>query len=92
MKEAYVNSYHRCAKCASDHMLDGAFFADPGGQRVVVGVDRHPDFGALARSASTQVHASVCGSCGFVELYANQPTELYEVYCNAAWARESRAR
>ena len=72
-------------------MMDGAFLADPSGQRVVVGVDRHPDFGPLARTASTRVHASVCGSCGFVELYANQPTELYEAYGTAARAREPRA-
>jgi predicted nucleic-acid-binding Zn-ribbon protein len=78
-----VSSYHRCSKCTSNHMMDGAFFADSSDQRIVVGVDRHPDVGPLARSASTQVHASVCGSCGYVELYANQPTELYEVYCAA---------
>ena len=65
-------------------MMDGAFFADSGGQRIVVGLDRHPKGGPLGRTASTQVHARVCGSCGFVELYANQPAELYEVYCQAA--------
>lgn len=73
-------------------MMDGAFFADPSGQRVVVGIDRHPRHGPLARSASTQVHARLCGSCGFVELYANQPAELYEAYCEAGRAKESRAR
>ena len=87
-----MSSYHRCSRCESQNMMGGAFFADPGGLRIVVGVDRHPEFGPLARTASTQVHASVCGSCGFVELYANQPTELYEVYCDAARSRESRAR
>ncbi len=75
--------------------MDGAFFADPAGQRVVVGIDRHPRLGPLARSASTQVHARLCGSCGFVELYANQPAELWEVYCEAGRAggpvREPRA-
>jgi len=86
-----VSSYHHCSKCASDQMMDGAFFADPSGQRVVVGIDRHPRHGPLARSASTQVHARLCGSCGFVELYANQPAELYEAYCEAGRAKESRA-
>ncbi|HIN51740.1 MAG: hypothetical protein MK486_01760 [Gemmatimonadetes bacterium] len=86
-----MSSYHHCSKCASDQMMDGAYFADPGGQRVVVGIDRHPHVGPLARSASTQVHARLCGSCGFVELYANQPAELYEAYCNAGRATEPRA-
>lgn len=86
-----MSSYHHCSKCASDQMMDGAFFADPSGQRVVVGIDRHPRHGPLARSASTQVHARLCGSCGFVELYANQPAELYEAYCEAGRAKESRA-
>lgn len=86
-----MSSYHHCSKCASDQMMDGAFFADPSGQRVVVGIDRHPRFGRLARSASTQVHARLCGSCGFVELYANQPAELYEAYCEAGRAKEPRA-
>jgi hypothetical protein len=70
-------------------MMDGAFFADSSGQRIVVGIDRHPDVGPLARSASTQVHASVCGSCGYLELYANQPAELYEVYCAAERTKDS---
>lgn len=86
-----MSSYHHCSKCASDQMMDGAFFADPSGQRVVVGIDRHPRHGPLARSASTQVHARLCGSCGFVELYANQPSELYEAYCEAGRAKEPRA-
>ncbi len=65
-------SYHRCSKCASDQVMDGAFVADAQGPRVVVGVSRHPDHGALETTVSTQVHASVCGSCGYVELYANR--------------------
>lgn len=71
---------HRCPKCASNHMADGAYVADAKGPRVVVGVDRHPDRGALPQPMSTRIHASVCGSCGFVELYADQPAELWAAY------------
>lgn len=73
-------SYHRCPKCASRSMVDGAWVAPAQGTRVVVGVDRHPDRGPLPRPMSTRVHASVCGQCGYVELYANKPGELYEAY------------
>ena len=47
---------------------------------MVVGVTHHPAHGPLDTTVSTQVHASVCGSCGYVELWANRPTELWDVY------------
>jgi hypothetical protein len=50
---------------------------------MVIGVERHPDRGPLAKPVSTQIHASVCGACGFIELYANKPAELYEAYHEA---------
>jgi hypothetical protein len=61
-------------------MIDGAYIADADGSRIIAGVERHPDKGRLTRTVSTQVHVSVCGSCGYVELWANQPAELYEAY------------
>lgn len=84
-------SYHRCPKCASNQVMDGAFVADAQGPRVVVGVSRHPDHGALETTVSTQVHASVCGSCGYVELWANRPGELWDVYHAAELRARSRA-
>ena len=78
-----MSSYHRCAKCNSDQMIDGAYLASAEGSRIIAGVERHPDRGRLTRSVSTQVHVSVCGSCGYVELWANQPGELYEAYQRA---------
>ena len=82
-----MSAYHRCPKCSSDQMMDGAYLADATSTRVVVGVERHPDHGPLERQASTQVHASVCGQCGFVELYADQPAELHDAYRRAARTR-----
>ena len=79
-----MSSYHRCSKCNSDHMIDGAYVADAQGPRVVVGVERHPDKGRLTHVVSTQIHASLCGSCGFIEFYANRPGELYDAYHSVA--------
>lgn len=79
-----MSSYHRCSKCNSDHMIDGAYIADDHGPRVVVGVERHPDKGHLTRMVSTEVHGCICGSCGFVELYANRPVDLYDAYQHVA--------
>lgn len=75
-----MSTYHRCTKCNSDLMMDGAYVAGAQGPRVVVGVERHPDRGRLTRAVSTQIHASVCGSCGYVELWANRPAELWDAY------------
>jgi hypothetical protein len=61
-------------------MIDGAYVSAADGPRVVVGADRHPDHGPLVRPMSTRVHAAVCGACGYVELYANKPAELYDAY------------
>ncbi len=78
-----MSSYHRCPKCASDHMIDGAYLADAEGTHIVVGVEHHPERGRLPQPAGTGVHVSVCGSCGYVELYANRPDEIYEAYARA---------
>ena len=78
-----MSGYHRCAKCTSDQMIEAAYVADAQGNRIVVGVDQHPDHGALDRAVSTQIRAWVCGVCGFVELYANQPAELNDMYRRA---------
>jgi len=59
-------------------MIDGVYVADAQANRIVVGVENHPDRGRVTRTISTQIHASVCGSCGFVELWANRPDELYD--------------
>jgi len=64
-------------------MIDGAHLSEAEGSRLVVGVDWHPDHGRVPKPASTRVHASVCGACGFVELYANKPGELMDAYRRA---------
>jgi predicted nucleic-acid-binding Zn-ribbon protein len=87
-----MSAYHRCPKCNSDQMIDGGYVAGALGPRVVVGVDFHPDRGRLAHTASTLIHASVCGSCGFVELYANRPDELYAAYQQAERANRPAPR
>jgi hypothetical protein len=64
-------------------MIDGAYVSGAEASGIVVGVDHHPDHGPLDRPVSTRIHACVCGSCGFVEFYANKPVELYDAYRRA---------
>jgi hypothetical protein len=73
-------------------MIDGAYIADAQGSRIVTGVERHPERGRITHTVSTQVHVSVCGSCGYVELWANQPGELYEAYQRAERRAEAAPR
>ena len=82
-----MSGFDRCGKCASDQIIHGAYLESTRESRIVVGTRLHPDHGPLERSVSTRVYACVCGSCGFVELYANQPRELYDVYQKASHRR-----
>ena len=41
----------------------------------------------LDRDALFELHARVCGACGYTELYAERPEELYDIVCEAEEAR-----
>ena len=75
-----MTSYHRCIKCNSDRMMDGVYIVDAQGVRVVVSAERQPDPGGVPDPVSTLVHACVCASCGYVELWANRPHEVWDAY------------
>lgn len=75
---------HRCPKCASDRMIEGAYVAGAQGARASVGVERRADRDRTSRSVSTPLRASICGSCGFVELYADKPEKLHEAYVQSS--------
>ncbi len=87
-----MTSYHRCHRCNSDKMMDGVYIVDAQGVRVVVSAERQPDPGGVSHPVSTLVHACVCGSCGFVELWANRPNELWEAYLRSEQTKGSVPR
>jgi hypothetical protein len=68
--------------------MDGVYIMDATGVRLVLSARREPDPGNGSDPVSTLVHASVCGQCGFVELWANRPQELWDAYQQAAQAGE----
>ena len=84
-----MTAYHRCQRCNSDMMMDGVYIMDATGVRLVLSAERHPDPGGVSNPVSTLVHACVCGSCGFVELWANRPNELWEAYQRSEKAKGS---
>ena len=74
----------RCLKCGSDAMVPGARMIDRGDgntrQVAQVGVATKPDAIVFKGEVRSEVSASVCGDCGFVELYADDPHALWDAH------------
>lgn len=75
----------RCGQCQSDRIVPDLRIFDQQGHyiRLAVSVDEHPDALIFKGAHPAQLHARLCGSCGFVELYVENAAELYEVYTAA---------
>jgi hypothetical protein len=66
----------KCAKCGSEDIIpDVPIEAD--GTNVYIKIKRG---GVFAGSAKSPLKCSVCGTCGFIELYAESPAALLETY------------
>ena len=75
----------RCLKCGSDSMIPDARLIDSdanSGTRKTteVGLATKPDAILLKGEVRTGTHAVVCGDCGFVELYADDPATLWDAH------------
>ena len=76
----------KCAKCGSSSVIQRAMVVDfgQGGERdLKVRVDADPTAMVFKKSARSVVHAWICGECGYIELYADSPTELYQAFTAA---------
>ena len=52
-----------------------------GGERdLKVRVDADPTAMVFKKSTRSDVHAWICGQCGYMELYADNPAELYNAF------------
>lgn len=52
-------------------------------QNFTVRVDADPDAVMFKKSVRSDVHAWICGQCGYMELYADDPAELYRAFTAA---------
>ena len=75
-----------CAKCSSKDLIDEAQIVDHGDINVGVKAYRDPGAFVLKGKVRQRVLARVCGSCGYLELYAENPQELLGA------AKEARER
>ena len=74
-----------CPKCGSKECVPDARVIDRGDYNgdagdLLVGVYRRPSAMLLKGKVTATLHAKVCASCGFTELYASNPQALH-----AAW-------
>ena len=75
----------QCAKCGSNSIIRRAMAVDKvtatGAERnFTVRVDADPTATVFKKSTRSDVHAWICGQCGYMELYADNPAELYEAF------------
>ncbi len=75
-----------CAKCGSDKIIPQAKVIDRADYNtetdLTVAVDEKPDAFVFKQRIRSGVTAKVCGNCGYLELYADEPQSLYSAYQN----------
>ncbi|MCY7348913.1 MAG: hypothetical protein LH614_22210 [Pyrinomonadaceae bacterium] len=47
-----------------------------------IAVDEHPEAVVFKQRVRSSVKVSVCGDCGYLEFYAEQPGLMYRAYQN----------
>lgn len=76
-----------CAKCNSTKIIPNARVVDKGDHNspmdLTVHVYENPDAMIFKGTHEGQLSARICGDCGFVEMYVENPAELYEVFVSA---------
>lgn len=76
----------KCAKCGSTAIAQRVMVADRDNANELdlrLRMDARPSAMVLKRPARSVLHACVCSSCGYVELYADDPQALYDAFVAA---------
>ena len=75
-----------CEKCGSNKIIPKAKVIDRGDYNaegdLAISVDEKPDAFVFKQRIRSGVTAKVCGDCGFMEFYADDPQALYSAYLN----------
>ncbi len=72
-----------CPKCGSNKIIRRARILDRGAEmdaELTVEIERRPAAILSKGKARSDLRAAICGSCGYTELYAENPAELYEAF------------
>ena len=75
----------KCPQCGSDRIIPDVRINDQAGHYVVLGVSvyEHPDALLFRGTHSRTLRSQVCGECGYVASFVDNPQELYEIYLAA---------
>ena len=71
-----------CQKCGSDALITGVRIFDRSGAAgqlqtdLTTGLYKDPHAVIFKEEVSTPIYGRVCGSCGYLELYATEPAKL----------------
>ncbi len=78
----------RCLKCGSDAMIPDVRVIDRGENNArktaEIGVATKPNAVLFKGEVRSETYAMVCGDCGFIELYADDPATLWEAHVDRA--------
>ncbi|WP_412070514.1 hypothetical protein [Rubrivirga sp. IMCC43871] len=84
MPETDAEITARCLKCGSDAMVPGVRVVDRGQNNhrhdSELGLQVRPDAVIFKREVRVGTWSQVCGDCGFVELYADDPAALWDAH------------
>lgn len=73
--------YEQCPRCQSSRGIPYAEVVDTRApSAVAIYVPMHPNALLLRGGTRSKLRAWVCGSCGYTELYADDPQSLWEIY------------
>ena len=82
----------KCAKCSSVRVIPNVFVVDesprtsegiPADNPLRVRIEGNPQAWILKDRLYGELTARICGDCGYTELYAQNPAELYAQYAKA---------
>ncbi len=81
-----MRSSGTCPKCGSPRLIKGARIVDRGQDSskhdLTVEIHEKPDAVFFKRTHQGTLRAWICGHCGFTEIYASNPDELWTVSSN----------
>lgn len=85
---SHMPKIDKCVKCGSTSVIRRAMVIDKvtitgTEQNLTVRVDGDPTAVMFKKSVRSDVHAWICGECGYIELYADNQTELCEAFTAA---------
>lgn len=77
----YSSVMKKCPECSSEKVIKNALIQDyaQGGRTMIV-VHQKPDALILKQAVYSDTRAELCGDCGYVQKYAENPQTLWYAY------------